>query len=282
MELNNQQADAIAASSQPRRGFLQGHKLLAALAILGLLSMLFRSPPLLNWLVPLSVAALVTIGSWTLIRRQRAASSQLAAGLTALQLRDYPRAQQLLIASMSRPVYNPVQRTGGLLALAMVAEHQRCYEPALRLYESVLSSPRCQWSQYHLAAVAKALSLLRLDRLTDAVDYIAQLEKTSLPPPSRAMLSMVQLYRQIRTGQSAVALENYDQIAAQARDHLGTGAAPIYGLLALAHDRQSDQAGARLWWLRATMLLRGAELVHYFEELQPLTQKWPDMQVPKR
>ena len=105
----------------------------------------------------------------------------------------------------------------------------------------------------HAVPLARAMSLLREDHLLDADRAIAELRRTSRGMES-AGLALVEIYRDVKTGHPAEAIEIFDGRLAVMRKQLGHRLADAWALAARAYDLLSRPADAKAAFENATLL----------------------------
>lgn len=271
-------ADVLIVSSRPGGGFFRGWRLvLLGLSIL--LGAFIAEPDALPepWghLVPQALLLGITVVILRGALLQRRTARLMLEVFEAVQLQHWPEASTGLQQLLSRPVRHPHARAELLLSLASVAESQHCFEAAQHVYESVLNEESADPLQLHTARVALAATLLRTGQITDAVSLVDKLSRAELPPPLRAQVELVSLFREVVMGQAQDNVEQADSRRQLFREHLSTRAGYGYGLLAAACDRAGRVEEARRYWHDATLLIRPSELLARFGELQPVASRYP-------
>ena len=272
--------DRLIASSRPRRGLLRGSRL-ALLGLGALLGAYLADPDLFSptrvpvWLLPQIVLLILAVLILQTAVKQRRLVKLMLAGFEAVQLRQWDQARDVLVRLLRHAVTPAQARAESLLSLASVAEADRQFDAAQRIYEAVLVENAADPLQLHTARVALAAAMLRTDQTADAVDLIDRLARVELPAALRAQVELLSLFREVTMGQADAGLARAEQRAELFRHHLSTRAGFGYGLLAAAFDRANQPAQAQRYWHDATLLIRPKELLERFEELAPIAAKYP-------
>jgi len=139
-------------------------------------------------------------------------------------------------------------------------------------------------STVHALRLGRAMAMLREDHLFDADRAISELRRDvsravdpSQPDeaaPISAGLSLIEIYRDVKTGHAAEAIELFNRTQQVMRQQLGHRVADAHGLIAKAHDFLSDAQQARLHWERATVLSPAIELVRRYPELSTIATRY--------
>lgn len=268
--------------SRPRLG--GNRAILLGLAIL--LGALLADPHLfgmaspLSWILPQILILAVLVVFIRAAYLQRRLAGLMMEAFEAVQLQQWERAAPLLEAALSKPVHHPQARCELLLGLAAAAEAQQQYDAAQRVYEAVLEENRGDALQLHTARVALAAAMLRTGQTADAVSLIDRLTRAEMPDQLRAQVELLSLLRELMMGQSRDHLERAEERRRLFRQYLSTRAAYGYALLAAAFDRADRAQEAARFWHDATLLVRPAELVRRFQDVEPVAARYPHAEVP--
>jgi tetratricopeptide (TPR) repeat protein len=119
--------------------------------------------------------------------------------------------------------------------------------------------------------LGRAMAMLQEDHLFDADRAISDLRRSG---DGSGALALVEMYRDVKTGHPAEAIELFEQRATQMRDQLGHRLADAYGLLARAYDLLNKSAEAASAFRKATVLCPAVELVRRYPELQKLVGRY--------
>jgi tetratricopeptide (TPR) repeat protein len=203
------------------------------------------------------------------VRKARAEFAAVAALEELVQLRRWPDAALILQTLLSRPVRSPFSRAQALIYLAMVLTRYHRFEDSVLVHDYVLEHIPLDDATDHGTRLARALSLLREENLLDADRAIAELRRNSRGMES-AGLALVEIYRDVKTGHPAEAIEIFEQRLQAMRRQLGHRLADAWALAARAYDMLDRPDEAKRAFENATLLAPLAELVRRYPEVAPL------------
>jgi len=212
-------------------------------------------------------------------RRLRAEQAAVGAVDELVQLRRWPEAGIMLQNMLSRPARSAVARAQSLLYLAMVLARYHRFEDSVKVHDYILEEIPLDDMTDHAVRLGRAMSLLREDNLLDADRAIAELRRTSRGVES-AGLALVEIYRDVKTGHPAEALEMFEKRQEVIRRQLGHRAADAWALVARAYDLLGRHADAQSAFENATILQPLGELLRRYPELGPLTEKYKPAPAP--
>jgi len=235
---------------------------------------------LLELLLPQALLAVIAGALWTRAKRQRQIAAALTSAWEAIQLKDWDRAEQELVALLRRPTRPASARIHSLMMLAAVADNRKEYGVSQEILASVLGEPGLEAGTRYAARIALAGTALLSQQLTDAVRMIDNLSREEVPEPIRAQVELLDLFRHVVMGQVQDAVENVEERRALFRRRLGTRAGYGYALLAAALDRAGQAERAAELWRDATLLIRPTELLDRFGELASVARKYPATEWP--
>jgi len=220
----------------------------------------------------------VFIGSMALaaffgVRKARAEHAAVAALEELIQLRRWPDAGLILQSLLARPARSPVSRAQALIYLAMVLTRYHRFEDSVLVHDYVLENIPLDDATDHGTRLARALSLLREENLLDADRAIAELRRNSRGMES-AGLALVEMYRDVKTGHPAEAIEIFQERLPAMRRQLGHRLADAWVLAARAYDMLNRPADAQAAFENATLLTPLAELIRRYPEVAPLTKAY--------
>jgi len=231
-------------------------------------------------LPPQALRAVIAGALWTRAKRQRQIAAALTSAWEAIQLKDWDRAEQELVALLRRPIRPASARIHSLMMLAAVADNRKEYGVSQEILASVLGEPGLEAGTRYAARIALAGTALLSQQLTDAVRMIDNLSREEVPEPIRAQVELLDLFRHVVMGQVQDAVENVEERRALFRRRLGTRAGYGYALLAAALDRAGQAERAAELWRDATLLIRPTELLDRFGELASVARKYPATEWP--
>lgn len=190
-----------------------------------------------------------------------------------VQLRRWPQAAMLLQSMLSRPARSPIVRLQALLALCSVAARFHRFEDVTLITDQLLEEMPLDPMATHMIKLSRAMALLREDRLFDADRAISDLRHFSQARESGG-LGLVEMYRDVKTGHPAEALEVFAAKRDLIRRQLGHRVADACVLAAKAHDLlgQTEQAGQA--YAQATLMSPAVELHRRYPETADLANKY--------
>jgi tetratricopeptide (TPR) repeat protein len=203
------------------------------------------------------------------VRKARAEHAAIAALEELIQLRRWPDAALILQSLLSRPARSPFSRAQALIYLAMVLTRYHRFEDSVMVHDYVLEHIPLDDATDHGTRVARALALLREENLLDADRAIAELRRNSRGMES-AGLALVEIYRDVKTGHPAEAIEIFDQRLPALRRQLGHRLADGWALAARAYDMLGRTDEAKAAFENATLLAPLPELIRRYPEVEPL------------
>lgn len=274
---------ALLESSQPRQGFLWPNFGVAGFVMAIFLAWYFgRSSEneTIRQSLPTLVAMSLTIGmlgmavrGFTRMRRIRAEQSAVQVVEEMIQLRRWPEAAMMLQSMLSRPAMSPFARAQALLYLAMVLARYHRFEESVSVHDYVLENIPLDDVTDHSVRLGRAMALLREDNLLDADRAIAELRRATRGTES-AGLALVEIYRDVKTGHPAEALEMFEKRLAILRRDLGHRVADVWALAARAYDLLNRTDDARTAFENATVLAPLGELTRRYPEIAALNGKY--------
>jgi tetratricopeptide (TPR) repeat protein len=215
----------------------------------------------------------LAVTSFIAVRRARAEQGQLVAIEELVQLRRWPEAAMILQEFLSRPARSHTARAQALLYLAMVLARYHRFEDSVAVHEYILTHINLDDSTGHAIRLGRAMALLREDSLLDADRAIAELRRESRGEKSPG-LALVEIYRDVKTGHPAEAIEMFEKSVEIMRGHLGQRIADAWGLVARAYDLVGRGADAQSAFANATLLVSPGELGRRYPETAKLAEKY--------
>jgi tetratricopeptide (TPR) repeat protein len=223
--------------------------------------------------------ACIMIGGFMSVRAAREEQAAVGALDELVQLRRWPEAGLLLQTILSRPARSPLARAQSLLYLAMVLARYHRFEDSIAVHDYILEHIPLDDVTDHAIRLGRAMSLLREDNLLGADRAIAELRRTSRGVES-AGLALVEIYRDVKTGHPAEAIEMFDARLQAMRRQLGHRVADAWALVARAYDMLDRRPEAQTAFENATLLLPLAELVRRYPEISTLESKYQRAAAP--
>ncbi|MGN6726222.1 MAG: hypothetical protein ACTHLZ_09910 [Tepidisphaeraceae bacterium] len=299
-----QVADLLALS-RPRPGFRYAGRLILltwALVLLGMVLGLSEAAQAGFISVALVATIVGTVLLWSMARAYQTERLELDRLEDAIALKHLALAGPRLEGVMSHPMRSVDNRLRAMLLLASVLSRANRYDDALAVYNELIDREGIAGPGGAMVKVGRAMAMLHTDHLYDADRAINDLRRLidrggigmemmaiddSLPaqpanPSAIASLRLVELYRDLKTGHTAEAIELFGQHLPQMRSGLGHRVAEAHALAALAYDRASRPLEAQQHFADATALQPLVELVLRYPELRPLTEKYTPTAAPRR
>jgi tetratricopeptide (TPR) repeat protein len=221
----------------------------------------------------------VTVVGFISVRRVRAEQSAVSAVDELVQLRRWPEAGLMLQTMLSHPARSPLARAQSLLYLAMVLARYHRFEDSVAVHDYILSQIPLDDVTDHAVRLGRAMSLLREDNLLDADRAIAELRRTSRGVES-AGLALVEIYRDVKTGHPAEAIEMFENRLPVLRRQLSHRVADAWALAARGYDMLDRPQDAQTAYQNATLLMPLAELTRRYPEISPLASRYQPAAAP--
>ena len=195
-----------------------------------------------------------------------------------IQLKQFDRAAIGLDQYLSRPSRTPPLRVQALVYLAALLQRMERFEDAVRVQDTLLDEELLDQGTASALRLGRAMSLLREDHLVDADRAISELRRG--PAGATAALALVELYRDVKTGHPAEALELFERRLADLRDQLGVRVSDAYALAARAYDLLGRKSEAQAAFGKATLLSPIGELFRRYPEVQKLAGQYRPTPTP--
>jgi len=179
---------------------------------------------------------------------------------------------------LSQPAATPQLRVQALVFLAPVLARLERYEDAIAVQTYLIEHAGIDPGGAAAMRVGRAMAMLHQDHLFDADRAISELRRS--PAAGSAALALVELYRDVKTGHPAEAVEIFEQKLTTFRDQLGHRAADAYALAARAYDLLGREADARAAFRNATLLAPSIELFRRYPEVRKLSDRFHPAPAP--
>lgn len=212
-------------------------------------------------------------------RSQRSEQHQLEAIEELVQLRRWPEAATLLENILSSPMRSGNHRVQALIYLASVLARYHRFADAIGVHEYLLEHVLMEESSAYGLRLGRAMAMLRDDRLFDADRAINELRRSQVAERSGG-LALIEIYRDVKTGHPAEAVEMFQQRLDAMRQQLGQRIADAHILVAKAFDLLGRFAEAQRAYENATLLCPLVELQRRYPEVQSLAEKYVPAPVP--
>ena len=232
------------------------------------------------------------------VRRQRSERARLESIEELVQLRRWPEAVAMLEVLLSQPTRTPWARVQGLVYLATVLARFNRFDDAIAVQNHLLEHTNLDPGTMHALRLGRAMAMLREDHLFDADRAISELRRdvsrvadameraaeaegeTQADVPQSAGLALIEIYRDVKTGHPAEAIEMFDKTVPTLRKQLGHRVSDAYALAARAYDFLGKSDEAQSHWERATLLSPAIELQRRYPELSVMTGKYQPAAAP--
>jgi tetratricopeptide (TPR) repeat protein len=222
----------------------------------------------------------ITFMAFSGARRARLEHTTVSSIEELIHLRRWPEAGLMIQGLLSRPARSPIARAQALFFLAMVLARYHRFEDSVSVYNYILEEMSLDDATDHLVRLGRAMALLREENLLDADRAISELRRTSRGVES-AGLALVEMYRDVKTGHPAEAIELFEQRQQVLRRQLGHRVADAWGLLARAYDMLDRKDEAQAAFQNATILMPLSELLRRYPEISALTAKYAPAPAPR-
>ena len=233
----------------------------------------------LSAIAMVGVVGVMMAVTWVAVRRQRGEMQQLEAVAELVQLRRWPEAAYVLRGMLSEPTRTPAARVQGLIFLTAVLARYHRFADAIAVQEHLLNHVQLDDSTAHALRLGRAMAMLREDRLFDADRAIAELRRLKQNTPS-AGLALVEIYRDVKTGHPAEAIEMFESSLDTMRDQLGHRVGDAYALAARAYDLLGRTADAQDAYSKATLLSPLIELHRRYPDVEKLAARYQPSPAP--
>jgi hypothetical protein len=211
--------------------------------------------------------------TWYAVKRQREEQARLEAIEELVQLRRWPEAAMMLQQLLSRPTRTPSARVQGLIYLASVLGRYHRYTDAVTVQEHLLETVNLDPGTTYGLKLARAMAMLHEDRLVDADRAINELRRADGSDQSGGLV-LLEVYRDVKTGHPAEAIELFGQKLQVLRKQLGQRLADGFALIAKAYDMVGQDALAQESYSNATVLAPIAEVSRRYAEVATLAGKY--------
>jgi hypothetical protein len=243
-----------------------------------------QNPALRGVVSPLSALAMlgvmVGMGVFTssVVRRQRQEQQRLEAIEELVQLRRWDQAAAMLDEMLSQPTRTSAARVQALVYLCSVLARYHRFTDVIAVQKFLLENAQFDAAATHSLKLMRAMAMLHEDHLFDADRAINELRRES---PESAGLGLVEIYRDVKTGHAAEAIDIFRTRLPVMRGQLGVRVADAHALVARAHDLLGEDAEAAAEWGRATLLAPAEELVRRYPEVAAVREKYTAAELPK-
>jgi tetratricopeptide (TPR) repeat protein len=213
------------------------------------------------------------------VRRQRDEMRRVEGLEELVQLRRWPEAAAMARGLLSEPTRTPQARVQALIFLSSILARYHRFEDAIAVHSHLLETTNFDDSTAHGIRLGRGMAMLREDHLVDADRAISELRRTSHGRDS-AGLALVELYRDVKTGHPAEAIDRFYAALPLFQQQLGHRTGDAWVLLAKAHDMLGQVDEARAAYEKGTLLSAVSEMDRRYPEVATLNKKYTPATVP--
>jgi tetratricopeptide (TPR) repeat protein len=222
---------------------------------------------------------LLSIFTWITVTRQRDEQRRMEGLEELVQLRRWPEAGMMLQELLSRPTRSPQTRIQGLIYLTAVLARYHRFTDAIVVQEHLIENVDLEPGTAYALRLGRAMAMLQEDHLVDASRAISELRRVEGSEQS-AGLALVEIYRDVKTGHPAEAIELFTARQPLLRNQLGHRVADAWALVARAYDMVGHEESAREAYTNATLLAPISEISRKYAEVASLTGKYSPAPAP--
>lgn len=241
--------------------------------------------------IMLGIIVGMAIVTWFTVRSARVEHQQLEAIGELIQLRRWPQAASVLGQMLSRPTRTPAARAQALVFLATVLSRYNRFDDAIVVHNHLLENVMMDNASSHALRLGRAMAMLREDHLVDADRAINEMRRLLRDASSdraeqdadgieSAGLALVEIYRDVKTGHPAEAIEIFEKKRPILRQQLGHRAGDAWALAAKAYDLLGRESDAQAAYENATLLCDRIELERRYPEIASLATRYRSTEVP--
>lgn len=223
--------------------------------------------------------------TWLAVKSARTEHMQLQSIEELIQLRRWAQAAALLEQMLSRPTRTPGGRVQALIYLAPVLARYNRFDDAITVHNHLLETLNLDDGTAHAVRLGRAMAMLRVDHLLDADRAINEMrrdlrdagassEHDAFDGIESAGLTLVEMYRDVKTGHPAEAIEVFEKKLPLLRRQLSHRCADAWALAARAYDQLGRETEAQRAYANATLLSDRSELERRYPEVVSLASKY--------
>jgi tetratricopeptide (TPR) repeat protein len=220
----------------------------------------------------MSAASLYTVRRFRADQRRVEQIGELA------QLRRWADAAVAVDLYLSQPARTQGFRVQGLVYLSFVLARLHRFEEAINVQNQLLEEGILDEASSATLRISRAMSMLREDHLFDADRAISELRRSVAGGSAGVIL--VEIYRDVKTGHPAEAVEMFESKLTTLRDQLGHRMADAYALAARAYDMLGREDAAQAAFRSATLLAPVGELFRRYPEVEKLAGRFVPAAAP--
>lgn len=230
---------------------------------------------------------LVSYGAY---RKAKTEQQRLICIEELIRLRRWDQAAAMLQQMLCRPMRTLQAHVQALIYLSSVLARYNRFDDAIVVQNYLLENAQLDGGTAYGLRLARAMAMLRQDHLVDADRAISELRRQAVsagralpvnggeqpdsPYSLSAGLALVEMYRDVKTGHPAEAVQTFQSALPALREQLGHRVADAYMLAAQAYDRLGQTAQAQEHYEKATLLTPAVELHRRYPETSGLNEKY--------
>jgi hypothetical protein len=195
-----------------------------------------------------------------------------------VQLRRWPDAALTVDSYLSQPARTQAFRVQALVYLSYVLARLHRFQDSINVQNQLLEEGILDEPSSATLRISRAMSMLREDHLFDADRAISELRRSVAG--GSAGVTLVEIYRDVKTGHPQEAIELFEKKLPTLRDYLGQRVSDAYALVARAYDMVGRDADARSNFINATLLAPAAELFRRYPEVEKLSGRYDSAAAP--
>ena len=226
------------------------------------------------------LGSVVAMGLYTshTVKQQRQEQQRVEAVEELVQLRRWDQAAAMLDTLLSQPTRTMGARLQAMIYLASVLARYHRFADAIAVQSYLLEHAEFDPGTAHGLKLMRAMAMLHEDQLVDADRAMNELRRDA---PDSAGLALIEIYRDVKTGHPAEAIDIFNTRLPALRSQLGHRVADAYALIARAHDLLGQDAEAAAAFERATLLSSPDELYRRYPEVAAIRDKYPAAASPQ-
>jgi tetratricopeptide (TPR) repeat protein len=237
-----------------------------------------QSIQVLSLFLLLGLMAAMTLATMFAVRRHRARQQAVEAIEELIQLRRWDQAALALQVFLSEPSRSPRFRAQALIFLASILARYHRFEDAIAVQNYLLDNDVVDENTAYGLRLGRAMAMLHEDHLLDADRAISDLRRRG--EEQSGGLALVEIYRDVKTGHPAEAVQLFADKLALMRRQLGHRVADAHALVARAYDLLGRDGEAQAAYERATLLAPVSELHRRYPEVARLAEKYQPAAAP--
>lgn len=212
--------------------------------------------------------------SVVLVRRLRADQTLVEGIGEMVQLRRWTEAASQLEHYLGRPSRTLGLRSQALVYLAAILARYQRFLDAIVVYDYLIDHELVDAGTGYALRLGRTMAMLREDHLVDADRALSDLKRMTPPGVDSAGLSLLDLYRDVKTGHYQDAIDRFARVLPSLRQQLGHRTGDAWALAARSYDALGRASEAAQAYKNATLLCPLTELSRRYPEVQKLQGRY--------